>query len=61
MVASKSRSVSPGKPTMKSDDTLMPGRASRSRRIFCLYSSAVWPRFISARMRSEPLCTGRCR
>ena len=25
IVASKSASVSPGKPTMKSDDTLMPG------------------------------------
>ena len=53
--------VSPGKPTMKSDETLMSGRTSRSRRIFCLYSRIVCLRFISASTRSEPLCTGRCR
>ena len=28
-VSSKSRSVSPGKPTMKSDDSAMSGRAAR--------------------------------
>ena len=37
------------------------GLASRRRRILLLYSSAVCPRFIKARIRSEPLCTGRCR
>ena len=37
------------------------GRSVRNRAILSMYSSRVWPRFISARMRSEPLCTGRCR
>jgi hypothetical protein len=46
---------------MKSELMLMSGRAARTRRIFWRYSSAVWPRFISASTRSEPLCTGRCR
>ncbi len=41
MVLPKSSSVSPGKPTMKSDDTQMSGRTARSLRIFCLNSSAV--------------------
>src|SRR3569833_516990 len=61
MVAWKSASVSPGKPTMKSDVRQMSGRSARSLRIFALYSSAVWPRFIAIKMRSEPLCTGRCK
>ena len=38
----------------------MSGRTARSLRSFCLYSSTVWPRFIAASTRSEPLCTGRC-
>ena len=46
---------------MKSEEILISGRILRRRRIFDLYSSAVWPRFIAASMRSEPLCTGRCR
>ena len=40
-VSSKSRSVSPGKPTMKSVETAMSGRTARSRRSFSLNSSAV--------------------
>jgi hypothetical protein len=40
-VASKSRSVSPGKPTMMSVDTDIDGRTARSRRSFSLNSSAV--------------------
>ena len=46
---------------MKSEERLKPGRASRTARIFALYSSTVWPRFIMASTRSEPDCTGRCR
>ena len=46
---------------MMSVEIEMSGRTARSLRSFCLYSSTVWPRFIAARMRSEPLCTGRCR
>ena len=57
----KSSSVSPGNPTIRSVDMHMSGRTARSLRSFCLYSSTVWPRFIAARIRSEPLCTGRCR
>jgi hypothetical protein len=41
IVLAKSSSVSPGKPTMKSDDRLMPGRTARSLRMMLLYSSAV--------------------
>jgi hypothetical protein len=41
MVFSKSSSVSPGKPTMKSDDSEMSGRAARSLRMIDLYSMAV--------------------
>ena len=41
MVSSKSLSVSPGKPTMKSVDREMSGRTARSRRTMDLYSSAV--------------------
>ena len=41
IVCSKSASVSPGKPTMKSEETQMSGRTLRSLRIFCLNSSAV--------------------
>jgi hypothetical protein len=55
IVASKSWSVSPGKPTMKSEDRLMSGRACAQLAHLRLYSSTVWPRFIAARMRSEPL------
>ena len=40
-VFAKSASVSPGKPTMKSEEIEMPGRTARSLRIFCLNSSAV--------------------
>ena len=39
----------------------MSGRMRRSLRSLDLYSSTVWLRFIIARMRSEPDCTGRCR
>ncbi|MNN59541.1 hypothetical protein D3C81_1746620 [compost metagenome] len=39
----------------------MSGRALRSLRMIALYSSAVCARFIMVSMRSEPLCTGRCR
>ena len=46
---------------MRSVEMQMSGRTARSLRSFCLYSSTVWPRFMAARMRSEPLCTGRCR
>ena len=41
MSLSKSSSVSPGKPTMKSVDRLMSGRMALSLRIVLLYSSAV--------------------
>ncbi len=41
MVFSKSSSVSPGKPTMKSDEREMSGRAARSWRTSDLYSSVV--------------------
>ena len=40
---------------MKSDESEMLGRILRSARIVALYSSAVCPRFIAIRMRSEPL------
>jgi hypothetical protein len=40
---------------------VMSGRTARRRRILDLYSSTVCGRFIMVRMRSEPLCTGRCR
>ena len=36
-----SSSVSPGKPTMKSEDRLISGRTARSLRIVLLYSSVV--------------------
>ncbi len=61
MVSSKSWRISPGKPTMKSDDITRSGRASRSRAARSRKSSRVWLRFISRRTLSEPLCTGRCR
>ena len=35
------------------------GRIARILRMIDLYSRAVWPRFIAASMRSDPLCTGR--
>jgi hypothetical protein len=38
---SKSASVSPGKPTMKSDDIDMSGRIARSLRMMLLYSSTL--------------------
>ena len=41
IVFSKSASLSPGKPTMKSEEIEMSGRTARSLRIFCLNSSAV--------------------
>ena len=41
IVASKSASVSPGKPMMKSDDREMSGRAARSLRTSDLYSRIV--------------------
>ena len=41
IVASKSASVSPGKPMMKSDDSEISGRAARSLRTSDLYSSTV--------------------
>ncbi|MDT4863233.1 hypothetical protein FQZ97_979290 [compost metagenome] len=59
MVCSKSLSVSPGKPTMKSELMQMSGTAAFSLRMRDLYSSAVWLRFIAASTRSEPDCTGR--
>ena len=40
MVAAKSASVSPGKPTMKSDDSAMSGRAARRSSTTRLKSSA---------------------
>ncbi|MNP26369.1 hypothetical protein D3C76_1192260 [compost metagenome] len=46
---------------MKSELMQMPGTAARSLRSLDLYSSAVWLRFIAARIRSEPDCTGKCR
>jgi len=61
MVASKSSSVSFGKPTMKSELMVMSGRTARRRRILDLYSSTVCGRFIMVRMRSEPLWMGKCR
>ena len=41
MVCSKSASVSPGKPTMKSLEIEMPGREARSLRMIERYSIAV--------------------
>jgi len=41
MVRAKSSSVSPGKPTMKSEDRLIPGRAFFSRRAIERYSREV--------------------
>ncbi len=41
IVFSKSSAVSPGKPTMKSVDSEISGRAARSLRMIDLYSSAV--------------------
>ena len=61
IVSSKSFSVSPGKPMMKSEEMLISGRIFWRRLIFDLYSSAMWPRFIAARIRSDPLWTGRCK
>jgi hypothetical protein len=40
-VAAKSASLSPGKPTMKSEDRLIRGCARRRRRTIERYSSAV--------------------
>ena len=60
-VSSKSVSVSPGKPTMKSPESAMSGRAVLMRSITARYSAAVWRRFMALRMLSEPDCTGRCR
>jgi len=40
-VAAKSRSLSPGNPTMKSEEIAMSGRAARSLRTFSLNSSVV--------------------
>eukprot|EP01022_Parablepharisma_sp_SALTPOND_P035640 TRINITY_DN959_c0_g7_i1.p1 TRINITY_DN959_c0_g7~~TRINITY_DN959_c0_g7_i1.p1 ORF type:complete len:661 (+),score=231.75 TRINITY_DN959_c0_g7_i1:1723-3705(+) len=57
----KSSSVSPGKPTMKSDCTVISGRTLRMRRITDLYSSAVQPRFMAASVRSDPCWAGRQR
>ena len=50
-----------GNPIIKSEEILISGRTARRRRILDLYSMAVWPRFMAIRIRSEPLCTGRCR
>ncbi|MNY33916.1 hypothetical protein D3C86_1682170 [compost metagenome] len=44
---------------MKSELMQMSGTAALSLRMRDLYSRAVWLRFIAARMRSEPDCTGR--
>jgi hypothetical protein len=41
MVASNSAAVSPGKPTIKSDDKAISGRACLKRLILALYSNAV--------------------
>ncbi|MNW03712.1 hypothetical protein D3C71_1996860 [compost metagenome] len=61
MVSSKSASVSPGKPTMKSPDNARSGWTARMRAISARYSAAVCLRFIAFRIRSEPDCTGKCR
>src|SRR5690554_1891524 len=61
MVCSKSFSVSPGKPTIKSELIKISGTAAFSLRMRDLYSSAVWLRFIADKMRSEPDCTGKCK
>ncbi|MCY1436304.1 hypothetical protein D9M71_524230 [compost metagenome] len=44
---------------MKSELMQISGTAAFSLRMRDLYSSAVWLRFMAARMRSEPACTGR--
>ena len=46
---------------MKSDDSDRSGRAARSLRTTDLNSSTEYPRFMAARIRSEPDCTGKCR
>ena len=54
MVSSKSEFASPGNPTIKSEDRLILGRVATIFRIIDLYSKAVCPRFIAAKIRSLP-------
>jgi hypothetical protein len=61
MVAAKSASVSPGKPMMKSEDRLISGRIRAQRGDLRLVLQRRVAALHRARMRSEPLCTGRCR
>src|SRR5579872_2975600 len=59
-VASKSPSVSPGKPTMTSVESVSPGRARRRRSARATYSARVYRRSIRRRTRSLPDWTGKC-
>jgi hypothetical protein len=60
-VSAKSASVSPGKPTMKSPEMAMSGRAARTRSMIRKYDAVLWLRFIALSTRSLPDCTGRWR
>ena len=61
IVFKKSSSVSPGNPTIKSEEKVISGLAFLSFLITDLYSNTVYPLFIDARTLSEPLCTGKCK
>ena len=54
-----SSSVSPGKPAIISWLSPQPGMMRRIRSMRAKYSSRLCPRFISLRMREDPLCTGK--
>jgi hypothetical protein len=58
-VSARSCSVSPGKPTMMSVETAMPGIARRIFASHSRYRSRRYERCIARKTRSDPDCSGK--